>query len=216
MAGLLPFTVQFTLQAKTAQIDALVTFFITFGVYGFVRFLLCGGGWRWYWLPAGSPPGSASSLRVGLLALLILIPAVDPQGEDPGRLALGYWRGRSSWCWPSLSGWCPCCSPWPRAGSCAAGLPGTNILLRQTVTRYANAWHHVKTLLVLPHLGDPAILAAALCCCPGWWWPGARPSRAGQAHHIAARLPGAGDPSSRPRRASAASMSRWGRRRWPC
>jgi 4-amino-4-deoxy-L-arabinose transferase-like glycosyltransferase len=44
------FTVQFTLQAKTAQIDALVTFFITLGVYGFVRFLLCGGGWRWYWL----------------------------------------------------------------------------------------------------------------------------------------------------------------------
>jgi 4-amino-4-deoxy-L-arabinose transferase-like glycosyltransferase len=51
MAGLLLlFTVQFTLQAKTAQIDALVTFFITLGVYGFVRFLLCGGGWRWYWL----------------------------------------------------------------------------------------------------------------------------------------------------------------------
>ena len=51
LAGLLLlFTLQFTLQAKTAQIDALVTFFITLGVYGFVRFLLCGGGWRWYWL----------------------------------------------------------------------------------------------------------------------------------------------------------------------
>lgn len=46
MAGLLLlFTVQFTLQAKTAQIDALVTCFITLGVYGFMRFLLCEGGW---------------------------------------------------------------------------------------------------------------------------------------------------------------------------
>ena len=47
---LLLFTAQFTLQAKTAQIDALVTAFITLGLYGFLRFLLCGGGWRWYYL----------------------------------------------------------------------------------------------------------------------------------------------------------------------
>ena len=37
---LLLFTVQFTVQAKLAQIDALVTFFITLGLYGFLRFLL--------------------------------------------------------------------------------------------------------------------------------------------------------------------------------
>ena len=48
IAGLLLlFTVQFTLQAKTAQIDALVCVFITFGCYGLLRFLLIDGLWRW-------------------------------------------------------------------------------------------------------------------------------------------------------------------------
>jgi hypothetical protein len=69
-----------------------------------------------------------------------------------------------------------------------------NILLRQTVTRYANAWHHVKPFWYYLTSVIPPFWLPLSCCCPGWWWPGARPSRAGQAHHIAARLPGAGDP----------------------
>jgi 4-amino-4-deoxy-L-arabinose transferase-like glycosyltransferase len=68
-----------------------------------------------------------------------------------------------------------------------------NILLRQTVTRYANAWHHVKPFWYYLTSVIPPFWLPLSCCCPGWWWPGARPSRAGQAHHIAARLPGAGD-----------------------
>lgn len=37
---LLLFTVQFTVQVHLAQIDALLTFFVTLGLYGFLRFLV--------------------------------------------------------------------------------------------------------------------------------------------------------------------------------
>ena len=35
------------------------------------------------------------------------------------------------------------------------------LLFHQTVTRYADAWHHRRTRLVLPRQRDPAALAAA-------------------------------------------------------
>ena len=40
---------QFTYQAKKAQIDPLVTFFITLANYGLLRHLLTGPSWRWWW-----------------------------------------------------------------------------------------------------------------------------------------------------------------------
>ncbi|NEX89296.1 glycosyltransferase family 39 protein [Aeromonas rivipollensis] len=149
MAGLLLlFTVQFTLQAKTAQIDALVTFFITLGVYGFMRFLLCGGGWRWYWLGWFAAGLGIITKGVGLLALLILIPAVWTH-RDRIRVA------SPADCLKALAGplfmllaiglWLvPMLSAVAQSGGTVLQAYRDNILLRQTVTRYANAWHHVK------------------------------------------------------------------------
>jgi len=47
-AWLVLFAVSFTFQAKRAQIDPSVTFFIALAVYGFLRHLLRGPDWRWW------------------------------------------------------------------------------------------------------------------------------------------------------------------------
>ncbi|MFQ2272601.1 ArnT family glycosyltransferase [Aeromonas enteropelogenes] len=149
LAGLLLlFTVQFTLQAKTAQIDALVTFFITLGLYSFIRFLLCNGGWRWYWLGWFAAGLGIITKGVGLIALLVLIPAIWTHW-DKIRTA-----SRSDWL-KGLAG--PLCmllaiGLWlvpmllavAQSGDPVLQAYRDNILLRQTVTRYANSWHHVK------------------------------------------------------------------------
>jgi 4-amino-4-deoxy-L-arabinose transferase-like glycosyltransferase len=40
--------VQFTLQGRTAQIDAVLAFCTTLGLYGLLRHLLLGPAWGWY------------------------------------------------------------------------------------------------------------------------------------------------------------------------
>ena len=47
-ALILLFTVQFTLQARLAQIDATLCFWITLSLYGLLRHLLLRSGWGWY------------------------------------------------------------------------------------------------------------------------------------------------------------------------
>ncbi len=149
MAGLLLlFTVQFTLQAKTAQIDALVTFFITLGVYGFVRFLLCGGGWRWYWLGWFAAGLGVITKGVGVLALLVLLPALWTHRAQIRAAPLSAWLkallgplamalAMGLWLVPMLEAV-------TRSGDPLLLAYRDNILLRQTVTRYTSAWHHVK------------------------------------------------------------------------
>ncbi|MFM4876092.1 ArnT family glycosyltransferase [Aeromonas caviae] len=149
LAGLLLlFTVQFTLQAKTAQIDALVTFFITLGVYGFVRFLLCGGSWRWYWLGWFAAGLGIITKGVGLLALLILIPAIWTHREQIRAASRSDWlKGLAGplFMLLAIGLWLvPMLLAVAQSGDPVLQAYRDNILLRQTVTRYANAWHHVK------------------------------------------------------------------------
>lgn len=151
LAGvLLLFTVQFTLQAKTAQIDALVSFFITLGLYGFLRFLLAGGGWRWYYLGWFAAGLGIITKGIGILAVLVLIPAIWTHRE-PLRQA-----SRAAW-FKGLLGplvmlvaiglWLlPMVMAVASSGDAVLQAYRDNILLHQTVTRYANAWHHVKPL----------------------------------------------------------------------
>ena len=145
---LLLFTVQFTVQAKLAQIDALVTFTITLGLYGFMRFVLCGGEWRWYYLGWFAAGLGVITKGVGFLAILVLIPALWTHNAEIRR------SGRDAWL-KALAG--PLCmllaiGLWllPMLIAVASSHDGTyeayrnNLLFRQTVTRYTNAWHHVK------------------------------------------------------------------------
>lgn len=162
IAGLvLLFTIQFTLQSKTAQIDGLVTFFITFGLYSFVRFLFPApnnkaqnsspqfeANWRWYYLGWFSAGLGVITKGVGILALFILIPALWTHREYIRQaskksvakavfgfvvmlIAIGLWLLPMVWMVE-------------QSGDLAFHAYRDNILLRQTVTRYAESWHHIK------------------------------------------------------------------------
>jgi len=141
-------TIQFTWQAKKAQIDPLVVFWITLANYGLLRHWLEGGNWRMWilgWFAAGL---GTITKGVGFLALLMLLPAFHAE------------RAR----WPALVrerrfdmrvllgplAFLAACGVWLVPMLLAALGDGgaeyrayvDDILLRQTVTRYANAWHH--------------------------------------------------------------------------
>lgn len=142
------FTVQFTQQARYAQIDALVTFFITLGLYGFLRFLLLDGRWRWYYLGWFAAGLGIITKGVGILAVLVLIPAIWTHWEQLRHAPLKSWlKGLAGPLFLLLA-----CGLWVVPMVLAVQhyqLPEyiayrNNILFRQTVTRYANSWHHLK------------------------------------------------------------------------
>ena len=145
---LLLFTVQFTVQAKGAQIDALVTFFITLGVYGFLRFLLTDAGWRWYYLGWFAAGLGIITKGVGILAVLVLLPALWTHRQQI--------RAASRQAWlKALAGplflllaiglWLvPMVLAVAQHGDATYLAYRDNILFRQTVTRYAKSWHHLK------------------------------------------------------------------------
>jgi 4-amino-4-deoxy-L-arabinose transferase-like glycosyltransferase len=73
-ALLLLVTVQFTLQARRAQQDALLVFFTTLSLYCLLRQLLLGGGWRWA-VAAGAAAGLGVLTKVvGFFSFIVLAP----------------------------------------------------------------------------------------------------------------------------------------------
>jgi 4-amino-4-deoxy-L-arabinose transferase-like glycosyltransferase len=136
--------IQFTWQATKAQIDPLVVFWITLANYGLLRPAARArtGGWGW----AAAGLGTITK-AVGVLALLMLLPAAfaSLRGWAGVRLHIRdpkFWLGPlafvvagSVWLVPMLVAALGQGGPEYRAYV-------DDILLRQTVTRYANAWHH--------------------------------------------------------------------------
>jgi 4-amino-4-deoxy-L-arabinose transferase-like glycosyltransferase len=140
---------QFVYQAKRAQIDPTVLFFITLGIYGLGRHLLLGPHWRWFWAGCFAAGLGVITKGVGFLALLALLPYAwmrwrgwqglsEPAPRGAGRWALGgvaflaaigLWLGPMLWL--ALSGG----DPMHRAYV-------DDLLFRQTATRYAESWHH--------------------------------------------------------------------------
>jgi 4-amino-4-deoxy-L-arabinose transferase-like glycosyltransferase len=144
----LVFTPQFLLQAKGAQIDAVVCFWITLGCYGLVRHFLLGPAWGWYAASWVAMALGIVTKGVGFLPVLMLIP-------------LAIWRRRATatgqrvWCMRAWWGpvlmlgmlalWLvPMWMTVERIQSPELLAYRDNILLRQTAERYANAWHHIK------------------------------------------------------------------------
>lgn len=144
-AALLLFTVQFTLQSRRAQMDAMLMFFTFLALYGLMRQLLLGGGWGWGLL-AGVAAGLGFLTKVvGFLAFLVLVPWL-----------YALWRG-----WPGVR-WQRPWYLWGVVGlACVAVVaiwlvpvllaaqadPAVaqyrdELLVEQTVGRYANPWHH--------------------------------------------------------------------------
>lgn len=140
-------TLQFTWQAKKAQIDPMVVFWITLSCYGLLRHVLRGPDWRMWvvgWMAAGL---GTITKGVGVLALLMLVPA--------GIAAARGWPGvrvhaRDARFWLGPLAFLVACGVWLVPMLIAALGKGNadyrayvdDILLRQTVTRYTNSWHH--------------------------------------------------------------------------
>lgn len=77
LAGLILITLfQFPWQAKSGQIDALVTMWITLGLYGLLRHLLLGPHWGWYVMGMAGAGFGVITKGVGFLPLLLLLPYV--------------------------------------------------------------------------------------------------------------------------------------------
>ena len=145
---LLLFTIAFTWQARSAQIDMTVTAFITLSLYGLLRHLLVERSWVWYALAGFAAGLGVITKGVGFVALLALIP-----------FALLQWRG---WSMPAGSGvWRWLLAPAAMFAAIALWLVPmlmtvaashdpqlldyrNDILFQQTVTRYAEPWHHVQ------------------------------------------------------------------------
>jgi 4-amino-4-deoxy-L-arabinose transferase-like glycosyltransferase len=144
----LAFTPQFLLQGKAAQIDALVTFWITLGCYGLLRHFLTGPHWRWYFVSWVAMGLGIMTKGVGFLPLLMLLP-LGLWVRNPGQGVEPVWRWRllvgvgvmlvtlACWLVPMLV---------------QVELQGgenllayrNDLLFRQTGERFVNAWHHVK------------------------------------------------------------------------
>ena len=140
-------TIQFTWQAKKAQIDPLVVFWITLSCYGLLRHALRGPDWRMWTLAWAAAGLGTISKGVGVIALLMLLPAAfaSLRGWPGVRL---HARNKRFWLGPLA--FLAACGVWVVPMLLAAlGKGGPeyrayvdDILLRQTLTRYAESWHH--------------------------------------------------------------------------
>lgn len=145
-------SLQFTLAFRGAQIDPVLCLLTTFSVYALLRHLLLGDGWRWYFLGGFAAGLGVITKGVGFLPLLLLIPFFSLrefgwQGLatlDSGRGGWRWWLAPialllaiSLWFVPMLMAVSASDSPEYREYR-------DEILFKQTVGRYAAAWHHVK------------------------------------------------------------------------
>jgi 4-amino-4-deoxy-L-arabinose transferase-like glycosyltransferase len=139
------FSVQFTFQARRAQIDPLLVFWMTLSVYAFMRHLLRGPDWRLWalgWFAAGL---GVISKGVGVIALLVLLPAAVAHWRRwPGIVSPGwtFWLGPLALLVPILAWLMPMLWTVHASGDPALQAYADNILLRQTAQRYADPWHH--------------------------------------------------------------------------
>ncbi|WP_188115140.1 ArnT family glycosyltransferase [Salinicola endophyticus] len=166
---------QFVLQAKTAQIDMMLTFFTTLGAYGLLRHALLGPARRW-WLIGWAAMGIGVITKgVGILPLALL----------PAWLWFGY-RGRAvrlslKELLLGLGVMLACIAAWAIPMMLMASFSGDpalaayrdNILFKQTGQRYADSWTHLEpwyyyVVKVLPWAWMPLVLALPWAL-PAWW-----------------------------------------------
>lgn len=177
--GLLLLTVQFALQSRLAQLDALVTFWITLGLYGLMRHLLLGPAWSWYygaWFAMGL---GVITKGVGFLPILLILPWLLLSVTGSPRPATAPLRDHRWWLGPALT--LLAIGLWLVPMLVHVGLNGSpeaiayrdDILWHQTVDRYADSWTHLQPpwyylVEVIPWAWLPLSLMLPWLI-PGWW-----------------------------------------------
>jgi 4-amino-4-deoxy-L-arabinose transferase-like glycosyltransferase len=139
---------QFVYQAKRAQIDPTVTFFVTLANYGLLRHFLLGPDWRMYWLGCFAAGLGVITKGVGVLALLMFAPYLFAR--------FAHWHfaapsARSIWRWAGgLAAFLAALALWFAPLAIAVSLHPSDeyrtylhdILFRQTAARYTDSWDH--------------------------------------------------------------------------
>jgi len=147
-ALLLLLSLQFVLQAKSAQIDAMVCCWITIGIYGLVRHLILNDGWRYFFFGCFFMGIGVITKGVGFLPILMLIPYVVARFINPQKSEI-----KGSWQWfagilvllgATLLWFVPMVYLVEQSQNPLFEQYRDNILFKQTAKRYANSWHHVK------------------------------------------------------------------------
>ncbi len=141
-------TFQFAYQSKRAQIDPLVTFFITLANYGLLRHFLLGPNWRAYWLGCFAAGLGVISKGVGVIALLMILPFAFARWRKWSHVAEfrgGFlrWSGGAAAFLGAIALWIVPMVLTVRASAAPeyqAYLQ--DILFRQTAARYAESWDH--------------------------------------------------------------------------
>ncbi|GAA6142135.1 glycosyltransferase family 39 protein [Hydrogenophaga sp. 5NK40-0174] len=170
----LVFTPQFLLQAKAAQIDALVCFWITLGCYGLIRHFVLGPSWRWYGVAFVAMALGIMTKGVGFLPVLMLIPLAIWRREVSADATGRVWSARAWWglalllltlaCWLV-----PMLLTVQAEGTAELEAYRNNILFRQTAQRYANAWGHIRPWHYFLSQGIPVVwLPLVLLLVPQW------------------------------------------------
>ena len=143
-------TVQFAYQSKRAQIDPVVTFFITLANYGLLRHFLLGPDWRLYWLGCFAAGLGVITKGVGVLALLMFIPFVVARWRDWSELPRFH---GSAWRWiGGVLAFLAAVALWLLPMILAVRANGSaeyqayleDILFRQTADRYSGSWSHAQ------------------------------------------------------------------------
>ena len=145
-------TLHFAVTLRGAQIDPVLCFLTTLSVYALLRHLLLGPAWGWYLLGGLVAGIGVITKGVGFLPLLLLIPFFLMRhfgwrglaSIDGGKLGWRWWLAADG----AIVAICLWFVPMLIAVS-ASGAPEyaayrDEILFKQTVGRYAAAWHHVK------------------------------------------------------------------------
>jgi 4-amino-4-deoxy-L-arabinose transferase-like glycosyltransferase len=145
------FTVQFSLQAHLAQIDAMLCFWTTLSFYCLCRHLLLGEGWKWYAFGGFAAGLGVITKGVGFLPLLLLLPyAILRRRRWPlPRLEPAGWRWSIAPATMLLAialWFVPMWIVVAASGDPQLAAYRDEILFHQTVTRYSAAWHHAKPL----------------------------------------------------------------------
>lgn len=167
---------QFALQAKRAQIDMVLVGMTTLSLWALLRYLLeKPSAWL---LALGTFAAGLGTVTkgVGFLPLLVFLPWLWVRGRSRRALPLhrgvdalagvaGFLLGAGVWLVPMLSVALTSADP-------ALHAYAREMLFKQTGTRYANAWHHVKPawyyLQTMATLWLPGVLLAPWLL-PAWW-----------------------------------------------
>ena len=165
-------TFQFTWQARQAQIDATLCFLTTLSLYGLLRHLVVAPSPGWFvagWMAAGL---GVITKGVGFLPLLVLVPLGVLTARDwprAGRMTPALAVLGPAVMLAVIAGWLV---PMWRATSVGGEMLAyrNELLFSQTVTRYANPWHHFEPpwyylTNVIPLLWLPLIAIVP------WLWP---------------------------------------------